>query len=116
MDLQSAVNAHIAWRMRFRSAMTKKERLDAATIGSPAQCDLGKWLGGEGRAKYGALSEFAALLRCHEEFHRAAGRVAEAVNGGDYPKAESMLESGTPYTQASLDVAKAVLSLQQRAT
>lgn len=114
MDLDGAISSHVAWRMKLRGAISRKEILDAAGIRAAARCELGKWLGGEGRATRGDLPELAALAQCHERFHQEAARVAEAVNAKEYAKAEKMLGSGSEYTQASTEVGKAILALQQR--
>lgn len=116
MDLEAAVSTHVAWRMKLRAAITKKEQMDAAAIGSADRCDLGAWLAGEGKATAGRAPEYAALVQAHQAFHREAANVAAAVNARDYRHAEAMLGNGTAYAKASLEVTKAILGLQNRAS
>jgi len=114
MDLQAAITAHVAWRMHLRTAIARKEKVDAAAIRSASRCDLGRWLAGEGRTKHGGAPEFGGLVARHEEFHREAAAVADAVNAGEYARAETMLGRDSAYARASMEVSKAVLALQQR--
>jgi hypothetical protein len=41
MNLDTAISAHAAWKTKFRTAITAKEPMDAATIGKDNCCELG---------------------------------------------------------------------------
>lgn len=113
MDFDQAIAAHANWKMKFRSAISGKLRMDQPTIAKDNCCDLGKWLHGEGKAQCGSKPEFVALVEKHKAFHVEAGKVAQAVNSQDYAKAEQMLSAGTPYASASSAVGVAVLAIKK---
>lgn len=115
MNLDSAIQAHGEWKVKFRSAMAAKQDLDAAVIAKDNVCPLGLWLHGEAKAKYAGLKSYAKCLADHAAFHREAGKVAATINAGKYSQAESMLEAGTPYSGASSQVGVAILALRKEA-
>ena len=115
MDLNNAIEKHAEWKMKFRSAISKKETMDAATISKDNCCELGKWLHGEAKSKFGSLQSHAACLAKHASFHVEAGKVAQAINAQKFAEAEAMMNAGTPYTAASSAVGVAILQLKKEA-
>jgi hypothetical protein len=115
MDLTTAVSAHAEWKLKLRGAIQKHEQLDAASISSDTACKLGKWLHGEAKGKYGAMKSYASCVEKHAAFHREAGKIAAAINAGNYSDAEAMLAGGTPYSAASSTVGGAILGLKKEA-
>lgn len=113
MNLDEAITKHAEWKVKFRSAITKKEKLDAAAIGMDNRCDLGKWLHGEGKRMHSANGNFSVLIDLHAAFHKAAGRIAAVINAENYDQAEKMLGAGTEYTLASSNVAAAITRLKK---
>lgn len=112
MNLDEAIERHMEWKVVFRAALEGRQTVDAATIRRDNCCALGKWLHGEGAARYGRKASFAELLTSHETFHREAGKVAEAINARDYAGAEKMLGVWGEYMDASLAVVDAIEALQ----
>jgi methyl-accepting chemotaxis protein len=113
MDLDQAIQAHSAWKIKFRTAITKQETMDAATISKDNCCDLGKWLHGEGKLDFGALSSHTDCVRKHAAFHIEAGKVATAINARQFIAAQNMIGStDTPYAKASLAVSSSILKLK----
>jgi methyl-accepting chemotaxis protein len=112
MDLDSAIKAHADWRSRLRSAAMHGQQLDADTICRDDQCPLGKWLHGGGKGKFGSKPSFVALVDAHRGFHEEAGKVAKVINRGDGEQAQKMLESGTPFSQASQNVTRLIVQLK----
>ncbi len=115
MDLKDAIDKHVSWKVKLRSAITKQEKLDAATIARDDCCELGRWLYGEGRSKYAALPAFAQCVEKHRRFHAEAGQVAEAINAGLYTQAEGLLGAGSPYSQATNETCNASRLLKKEA-
>lgn len=115
MDLNQAIVRHAEWKLKFRSAISRQETLEVATISKDDCCDLGKWIYGEGKAKFGGLASYATCLSAHRVFHSEAGKVAAAINAKRYQEAEKMLSSDTPYTNASSNVGVAIVSLKKEA-
>ena len=87
MDLDTAIQKHAEWKMKFRSAMSQHESMDAATIAKDNCCELGKWLHGDGKTKFGKLSSHGGCVSSHAAFHVEAGKVAQAINAKKYTEA-----------------------------
>ncbi|MBC3861549.1 CZB domain-containing protein [Undibacterium jejuense] len=115
MDLNNAIAKHSEWKTKLRSAITRKETLDASTISKDNCCDLGKWLHGEAKSSFGHLAAHSDCVKKHAEFHVQAGKVASAINEKKYTEAEAMIEAGTPYTKASSAIGVAILHLKKEA-
>jgi len=113
LDLNTAHQAHSEWKIKLRLAITKKEQLDADTIGKDNCCAFGKWLHGEAASQYGRLPGYKDCLGKHAAFHKEAASVARSINAGQYEKAEAMLGAGTPYALASNAVGSAILGLKK---
>ena len=113
MNLDEAIQKHAEWKVKFRVAINKKETMDANTLKTDNHCSLGQWLHGEGQQLHSNKPGFNELVAKHAAFHRAAGKVAETINAGQYDVASGMLDGGTEYTQASLAVGVAINSLKK---
>ncbi len=112
MDLDHAIQKHAEWKMKFRMAISKQEKLDAAAIGKDNQCELGQWLYGPAKQLYGTLPAYRECISSHTAFHLEAGKVATVINAGKYTEADGMMNSGTPYASASTAAAGAIFALK----
>ncbi len=115
MDLNEAIARHAEWKLKFRSAIAGKERLDASSIAKDNCCQLGQWLYGDGKRAHGARPQFQTLLDRHRNFHATAGKVADLINAAKYVQAEAAIAGGTPYASASSDVGVAIIGLKKAA-
>lgn len=115
MDLDQASKAHVDWKVKFRTAIAKQEKLDDVTIGKDNCCELGKWLHSEGKTKFGSLPAHRDLLAKHAAFHVEASQVARLINAAKYAEAEQAIGAGTGYTSASSAVGVAILRLKKDA-
>ncbi|MFO0567193.1 MAG: CZB domain-containing protein [Polyangiaceae bacterium] len=113
MELDSALQAHADWKTKLRMAINKQEKVDAVSLGRDDCCALGKWLHGPGRGTHGAKSSFQKLVSAHASFHREAGRVAEAINRGEFARATEMLAATSAYGAASSGVGVAVVAMKK---
>lgn len=113
MDLDKAVQTHVGWKMKFRSAIAKHEHLDAATILKDDCCEVGKWLHSSGKMALGGKAEFGKALTAHKAFHAEAGKIAQLINAKKYDEAEKQLGAGTSYTHASNSVSSALIALKK---
>ena len=113
MNLDEAVQKHNDWKIKFRSAISKKETMDAATISKDNCCEFGKWLYGAGKSEYGSLSSFTECVAKHKAFHVEAGKVAVAINAKKYVEASAMIGAGTSYSAASTDTGVAIMHLKK---
>ncbi|MER2564750.1 MAG: CZB domain-containing protein [Myxococcaceae bacterium] len=112
MDLKQAVEKHAAWKMKFRSAISAKERMDQVTIGKDNVCELGAWLYGPGRSECGHCQSFQLLIESHRQFHLEAGKVAAAISAGRYDEAQRLLD-GPAYAAASQKAVMQMMSVQR---
>lgn len=115
MDLAKAIQRHAEWKMKFLSAMRQHQALDPVIIAKDNYCELGKWLHGEGKAKFGNLDSHAGCVLSHAAFHVEAGKVAQAINAKNYIEAENMLDDGTPYANASDEIVGTIMKLKDEA-
>jgi methyl-accepting chemotaxis protein len=115
MDLDTAIQKHSEWKTKFRSAISKQESMDTETISKDNCCELGKWLHGEAKTKFGKLASYTNCVSKHATFHVNAGKVATAINAKKYAEAEAMIANGTPYTSASNEVGIAIIRLKKEA-
>lgn len=113
MDLNQAIEKHAEWKVKFRNAITKKESMDADTISKDNCCELGKWLHGDAKARYGALHSYAECVSKHAAFHVEAGKIARIINAKQYEQAEQMLNGGNGYAHASSAVGVAINHLKK---
>lgn len=115
MDLDQAIQKHAEWKIKFRSAISKQETMDAATISKDNCCDFGKWLYGDAKTKIGHYASYSECVTKHAAFHVEAGKVATAINHKKYVEAEKMIGSNTSYASASTAVAGTILKLKKEA-
>lgn len=113
MDLENAIGKHAEWKMKFRSAISRQEQMDIATISKDNCCELGKWLHGEGAIKLGHLGSHGECVKKHKVFHSEAGKVATAINAKKYTEAETMISGQTSYANASNEVGIAIMRLKK---
>jgi len=76
---------------------------------SPRQCELGKWLRGEGQ-KYTKSPEFAKLFADHTHFHKAAGEVARKADSGQ----QVTLGSHSEFATASAALVKSLMAMKSK--
>ncbi len=112
INLNNAIKTHVEWKVKLRTAISTKEKLDSGSISKDSECEFGKWLYGEAKTKYGHLATYKDCVAKHTQFHKEAGKVASAINEGKFTEAEKMLRSGSIFTSASTEVAAAVTTLK----
>ncbi|MFO1340277.1 MAG: methyl-accepting chemotaxis protein, partial [Burkholderiaceae bacterium] len=112
-DFDQAVEAHRAWKVKLRSAISQKQQLDADTICRDDRCPLGQWLHGAGARRWSTQPSFVSLVEHHADFHRAAGEVAVLVNRGAYGQAEQMLASGSRFSAVSNETVTQILRVKR---
>jgi methyl-accepting chemotaxis protein len=113
ISLDNAIKAHADWRLKLRTASQQHEKLDADTITRDDCCELGKWLHGSGKSKFGSNPNFVALLDAHKAFHQEAGKVARAVNQDmGTGKVEAMLAADTGFSRASNTVTRLIVQMK----
>ena len=112
MDLESAFQKHGGWIEEFCTAIFNQDTLDVSLYQNDIHCELGQWLYGDGKAKYGKLNAYSDLISSHAAFHKLAGKVVQAINEKDYKHAENLLAKDGDYATASRLVHSAILKLK----
>lgn len=112
MNLTDAVNAHTDWKIRLRGAISDRASLDVEAIARDDCCEFGDWLHGTARERFGALPAHQECVVAHARFHLCAADVAEAINAGEYSRAERMLDAGTRYALASRTIVLSIETLR----
>ena len=113
VNIDNAIAAHSRWKMKFRTAISKREPIDPSTIHKDG-CEMGSWLSGPGRDRYGAHPEFQLLLQRHDAFHVEAAKVVAALKAGKFGEASKMITPGSPFSRSSSAVNIALSFLKQR--
>ncbi len=112
MDFNEAIQKHAQWKFKFRNAVLLKEPVDVMAISKDNNCEVGKWLHGEAKALHGHCKAHAKCLADHAAFHLAAGKVADAVNGGNKDAVERLMAAGSAFAEASKKVGVSLIELQ----
>lgn len=110
--LDQAINAHSQWKVKLLTAVNGGELPDKAQCGVDNQCDLGKWIYGEGRLKHSALGEFAVLRDAHKHFHQAVGSVVDLVAQKKVADAAKNIHEGE-FSVKSREVVMAIMKLKK---
>lgn len=113
MNFNDALVAHTNWKNRIKSFIDHQEPLDAIAVAKDNNCDLGKWIYGEG-AKYSSLPEFQVVKTKHAQFHQTAAETIRKASGLPKDEALALLGFGSAYSSASAGCVHAISELQAR--
>ncbi len=115
MDFDQAISCHVQWKSKLAAYVAKPDHsLNAAAISRENDCELGKWLCGEGQ-KYSKLPEFGKLVAEHAHFHAAAADVVRKADAGQHAGEEVALGSKSAYGAASNAVVTALMYMKRAA-
>jgi len=111
MDFQQAIHVHVSWKSKLAAYIAKPDHsLNPATVSQETNCELGKWLKGEG-AKFAKSAEFATLVSDHARFHKAAGEIIRKADAGQKVSEEVCLGSKSEYATASNTVVGSLMKM-----
>ena len=114
MNFEEAVQAHVDWKTKLRSHLTKKDTtLKPIQIASDKICALGQWIYGEGK-KYNNLPEYKSLVETHAQFHIHTAQIVELINSGEVKKAEDMLQAGSDFMKLSGQCVNWILQIKNK--
>jgi methyl-accepting chemotaxis protein len=115
MDFDQAISCHVQWKSKLAAYVAKPDHsLNAAAISRDSDCELGKWLSGEGQ-KYSRMPEFRKLVADHAHFHAAAADVVRKADAGRHASEEVALGSKSAYAAASNAVVTALMHMKKAA-
>jgi hypothetical protein len=101
------------WKDRLKQVISGKETLDPLAVAKDDQCDLGRWIHGEGKGKFAALPQYEEVRAAHAQFHRTAADVIRTVKAGDSATAQTMMAYGGAYYSASSACVNAITRLRK---
>jgi len=107
-DFTMAKMRHQSWRLRLRSHLEGKEKIDIAEAISPRDCALGKWLYAEGIAKYGSLPEIKTLETVHANMHGMVKRILELDGAGKKDDARQEFQKVGPLSEKIIELLTAL--------
>lgn len=89
LDFSMAKLKHASWKLKLRDFLDGKPGLTAAQATSDRDCDLGKWIFGEGKTKYGTLPDMKALETEHAALHKLIKSIMDLKAAGKAKEAEA---------------------------
>jgi hypothetical protein len=113
MNFQDAIVAHLKWKDRLKQFLSGTgEALNLVLVARDDQCDLGKWIHGEGKHQYGSVPLYNTMKTAHAHFHETAAEVIKTAKAGNADKARTMLAYGGAYYSASSACVNAITHLR----
>lgn len=114
MNFEEAMRCHVRWKMKLALYLSKPDHsLDASVVALPNECELGKWIYGEGQ-KYSNIPEFAALVSNHASFHTAAGEVVRKADAGQNVTEEIVLGANSQFASTSTAVVRSIMAMKSK--
>ncbi|MDD2762000.1 MAG: methyl-accepting chemotaxis protein [Methylomonas sp.] len=113
IDLDSAIEAHGAWKHKLSHAALHKEKLDSDTISRDDCCKLGLWLHDGASPEYRQLNSFRQCMGKHADFHVEAGKAAELINQQRYGTLDALLGKNSRFSAVSVEVVAAIQTLKR---
>ncbi len=99
-EIEQALEAHAAWRKRFKDFLSGRGAFDAATAGANDQCQFGKWLNHEGY-RLMPTELYGDIRAAHDEFHRVAGGIVQKIKDKQFAAARQDLAVDGAFNLAS---------------
>ena len=116
MNLDEAVKAHAAWKIKLSAYLRHPDKsIDSADAGSDDHCPLGQWLHGEGKKTLSSLPEYKTLVTEHARFHRAVGSAVEMADAGKKLEDEHVLGWDSDFAASSRNIVSAIVQLKKKA-
>lgn len=105
IDIKHAIDSHVRWRQRLDDFLRGggNERLDPEEVAATDRCELGQWIHGPGRARYGHLDLFTELEAAHALLHRQSGFILSTAAQGLREQALAHLQA-VEYSRATAKV------------
>jgi len=82
LDFSLAVGKHLAWKSRLRRFLKGEEMLTEAQLTSHRECDLGRWIYGDGMDRYGHFKEMKEMEQGHARMHETIKNVVRLKEAG----------------------------------
>ena len=91
VDLDVSVFSHRMWMERIAQVVAEGDRSELPPM-NDQHCQLGRWLRGVGRARYGSHPSFAFVPAKHHKVHEMAAELVAALDNGAMDQARYGLQ------------------------
>jgi hypothetical protein len=116
MNYDQMILAHSKWKTRLKQAIQGQEQVDVQVAAKDDQCELGKWIHGEGK-KHANLSAYNDLKTKHARFHASIPGVVNAARSSTPAEALELLDPVKgEFGRASSDCINAITALKRSLT
>ena len=113
LDIKQAIDVHVRWKQKLTAYVAKPDRsLNAVALSQDNQCELGKWLHGEGQ-KQSNWAGYAQLVSEHARFHKAASAVVKNADAGQRMTESVSLGGSSEYSTASNTVVTMLMKMMR---
>jgi len=115
-NASDAIACHLRWKITLLLAASLREPLSqraTRSIHHPEDCNIQKWLFSRHTLHLRATPEYRRVYDLHLAFHDVMRRIADLINSGDFPQAESLLNAPEPFQSASNALANAIMALDR---
>jgi hypothetical protein len=115
-NARDAIACHVRWKIALLLAARMHEPLSERAIRSiehPEECSIGKWLLSEHTLHLCGRPEYRAVRDQHTAFHGQMLGIAKLIHGGEYERAEELLNAADPFQSASIALANAIMALDR---
>jgi len=110
MNVEDAVKAHVGWKSKLKAYLNAPNKtLNPAEVEKDSNCDLGKWLKGEG-VKHSSKKLYRDLLAEHAKFHKAAASIVRRADSGQKVLEETALGSKSEFSAVSAKVVELIMA------
>lgn len=112
-EVAAALQAHAAWRKKFKDILNGRVAFDLATISATDQCFFGNWLANEGhRMIPSELHD--EICTVHAEFHQIAADIIQKIREKRFAEAQVDISPDGSLNQATERLRQLLLKLSFR--
>ncbi len=112
--LDDAIGVHTNWKLKLLTAVNGGEVPDRNKVCVDNQCDLGKWIYGDGQKSLGQSPDLAKLKEEHKRFHQTVGSIIDLVQQKKVVEAKKNILEGEFHAR-SLGVVSCIQALKKHA-
>lgn len=99
-EIDAALQAHAAWRTRFKDYLSGRTAFDTELAGVTDQCAFGRWLAQEGN-RLMPSELHGQIHEVHTEFHQVAGEIVRKIKEKRFDEVRQDLSAEGPFNQTS---------------
>jgi methyl-accepting chemotaxis protein len=115
MNLDDAIKAHAAWKLKLSTYFRKPDKsINPAEAGRDDRCPLGQWLHGDGKKQLSGLPEYKTLMDEHARFHRAVGAAVQQADAGKKLDEELVLGWDSEFASSSRNIVTTIVQLKKK--